>query len=157
MAVKAGEVIKDALEDIIVQSSESELVQSEGLAAIRALNDLMAAWAARGLELGYSVVSDVGDYLNVPFGAIRGIKANLALELAPKYNVPITAELVRKANDGFQACLNLAVQMSEGAFPPTLPMGSGNYSESTFYPDNESTILTETGGAIALEEDTDES
>lgn len=160
MTVSANDIIVDALEDIIVQSSEAKIEQSEGNAAIRALNDLMTDWAARGIELGFTIVSDLADIMTVPLGSIRGIKANLALELAPKYNVPITAELVRKAKEGYQACLDLAFEMSEMAYPPTLPQGSGNdypdFSDSTFYPDQEGTILTETGGSIALEEGTED-
>ena len=159
MTVNANDVVRDALEDIVVQADEAKIEQSEGNAAIRALNDLMTAWAAQGIELGYTIVSDLADVLTVPLGAIRGIKANLSLELAPKYGVPITAGLVRKAKEGYNACLNLSVSMAESAFPSTLPQGSGNdypdYGDQVFYPDEQGTILTETGGSIALEEGTE--
>ncbi len=161
MTISANDIVRDALEDILVQASEAKIEQSEGNAAIRALNDLMNAWAAEGIELGYTIVSDLADTITIAAGAIRGVKANLALELAPKYNAPITAGLVRKAKEGYNACLDLSVQMAESALPSTLPTGSGNdypqYTEDTFYPGEQDTILTETGGAIALEEGTEES
>lgn len=156
---KTQEVVIDALEDIIVQAEESDIPQSEAKTAIRILNDMMLSWAALGIDLGYTVVQDMGDLITVPAGALRGIKANLAIELAPKYDAAITASLVKRAKDGYEACLNLAVEIGAMVYPSTLPRGSGNsypgYADDKFYPEQQSTILTETGGAIALEEDTE--
>ena len=159
MPVKANEVVIDALESIVVQADEAPVEQSEGRAAIRALNDMMLDWDARGVTLGYTIISDLGDYMTVPLGAIRGIKANLTLELAPKYEVPITPAMLKKAKEGYMACVDLAVDMSNSEYPYTLPRGSGNtypdVTDNKFYPEQEDTILTETGGSIALEEDTE--
>jgi len=159
MVVKANEIVVDALEDIVVQADEAPIEQSEGRAAIRALNDMMLAWDAIGINLGYTVVSSLGDEITVPLGAMRGIKANLAIELAPKYDVTPTPALVQKAREGYAAIIDLAVDMSSSELPSTLPTGSGNdnldYASDRFYPDQQDTILTETGGSIALEEDTE--
>ena len=157
---KVSEVVIDALEDLVVQAEEAPIEQAEAKAAIRFLNDLMAMWDAKGISLGYTVVSDMGDEVTVPDGALMGIKAHLAITLAPKYEVPVPREVYQKAKDGYDAILNLAVTMGESAYPDTLPQGSGNtypgYEDTTFFPDQEGTILTETGGAIALEADTEE-
>lgn len=157
---KVFEVVVDAMEAIVVQADEAPIEQSEARAAIRILNDMMTDWDARGIALGYTEVSDMGDVLTVPPGAIRGIKSNLAIDLAPKYDVVPTPALVEMARQGYKACLNLAVDTAPMALPGTLPRGSGNdypdYADQTFYPDLENTILTETGGSIALEEDTEE-
>lgn len=158
---KANEVIVDALEDLIVQADEAPIEPSEALVAIRALNDMMFSWAVLGIDLGYSEISDLADDLTVPLGAIRGIKANLSLELAPKYNVAVPPSLVAKAQHGYDACVNIAISMAASEFPSTLPQGSGNtypgYTNDTFYPSQEDTILTEGGGSIALEEDAETS
>lgn len=160
MVVKAGEIITDALEEIIVQADEAPIEPSEGRAAMRILNDMMFSYAARGVQLGYSAVSSTGDEITVPLGAIRWMKIQLAIELAPKYDAAVTPVMLQKAKDAYQAVLNLAIDNADSEYPPTLPQGSGNdypdYSSSTFYPDQEDTILTETGGSIALEEDTEE-
>lgn len=160
MTVKANEVIVDALEDVIIQAEEAPIEQSEARAAIRALNDMMNAWDAIGVSLGYTQVSDLADLITVPLGAIRGIKANLALELCPKYAIAPTQSLLAKAKAGYTACVNLAIEMAEASYPSTLPQGSGNtypgYADNTFYPDDQDNILTETGGAIALEDGTEE-
>lgn len=158
MVVKANEIVVDALEDLVVQQDEGPIEQSEGRAAIRTLNDMMLAWDAAGINLGYTVVNSLGDVITVPLGAIRGIKANLAIELAPKYDVQPSAALVKRANEGYMAILDLTVEITGTEYPDTLPIGSGNYDDGygpDFYPEQESTILTETGGSIALEEDTE--
>jgi len=161
MTTKVNEVVIDALENIIVQGEEAKVPQAEAKAAIRALNDMMFAWDARGITLGYTSVSDMADILTVPPGAIEGIKANLSIKLASKYNdVSVSPELKQNAKEGYDTCLNLAVETAQSEYPYTLPQGSGNtypsYADQTFYPDQEDTILTETGGSVALEDSTEE-
>jgi len=160
MAVKVFEVVTDALETLIVQAEEAKIEQSEAAAAIRILNDMMFMWESLGIDLGYTEVADMGDVLTVPNGAIMGIKANLAIHLAPKYDVEPTALMIKSANDGYQAIVDITTNMTESAYPENLPQGSGNtypgYADNTFYPGEQGTILTETGGSIALEEDTEE-
>lgn len=159
MVVKANEIVVDALEDLVVQQDEGPIEQSEGRAAMRVLNDMMLSWDAAGINLGYTTVSSLGDEITVPLGAIRGIKAALAIELAPKYDVTPSPALVQKAKAGMQAILDLTVEVTNSEYPSTLPFGSGNYTDGYdtehYYPDQQDTILTETGGSIALEEDTE--
>ena len=160
MTVKAGELITDAMEEIVVQADEAPIEQSEGRAAIRLLNDMMHSYAARGINLGYTAVSSLGDVLTVPLGAIRWMKLQLAIELAPKYDAQVNQLLLLKVKDAFQAVLNLTNDGMQSEYPYTLPRGSGNdypdYASNQFYPDQTDTILTETGGSIALEEGTEE-
>lgn len=154
--IKTKEVVIDALENLIVQADEQELPQSEAAAAIRALNDMMLSWEAIGISLGYTVVSSMADLVTVSLGAIAGIKANLSLWLAPKYNVEPTALMIKNAADGYRAIVDLACNMSPMVYPPTLPQGSGNSEgDSTFYPDQSDTVLTESGGSVGLEESTE--
>jgi hypothetical protein len=157
---KADEVVRDALEDLIVQAEEAPIEQSEAQAAIRHLNDMMFALDARGITLGYTAVSDLGDIITVPAGAILGMKKNLAIYLAPKYDVVPDPYLIEAAKDGLKAMRALAVDTAAMAYPSTLPRGSGNaypsYSDQTFYVDELDSILTETGGSIALEDETEE-
>lgn len=159
MPVKTREVITDALEMLIVQAEEAKIEQAEGNAAIRTLNDMMAQWEAQSIYLGYTIVSDMSDEITVPLGAILGIKCNLALYLAPKYNVEASALLIKNATESFDVVVDIATEMRPSEYPSTLPQGSGNddlgYRNDTFYPAQQDTILTETGGSIALEDDTD--
>lgn len=160
MVIKAGEIITDAMEEIVVQADEAPIEPSEGRAAMRLLNDMMFSFAARGINLGYTAVASLGDVVTVPLGAVRWMKLQLAVELAPKYNVEISNTLASKLRSAYKAVQNLAIDGIYSEYPPTLPFGSGNYEaggwDTVFYPDLEGTILTETGGSIALEDDTEE-
>lgn len=158
--VKANEIVIDALEDLVVQADEAPIEPSEARAAIRVLNDMMFMWDTEGIILGYTEVSDLGDFITVARGAIFGIKKNLAIALAPKYDVEPSARLAMEADKGYKACVNIAVEIAATQYPSTLPRGSGNdypsITDQTFYPEPDETILTESGGSIALEQDTEE-
>ena len=133
--ISANEVITDALEEIVVQTDEADIEASEGEAAIRILNDMMAMWAAKGINLGYTELTSLGSYVTVPRGAILGIKYHLAIALAEKYDVMVSPQLLTKARDAWDAILELSNILEESDFPETLPRGSGNYVfyQRTFY------------------------
>lgn len=159
--IKTREVITDALEMLIVQAEEAPIEQAEAASAIRTLNDMMNQWEAKGIYLGYTIVSDLADEITVPLGAVLGIKCNLALYLAPKYNVEASALLIKNAAESYDVVVDIVAEMKSTEYPCTLPIGSGNddlgFRDDVFYPCEQDTILTETGGSIALEDDTEES
>lgn len=159
--IKTREVITDALEMLIVQAEEAPIEQAEAASAIRTLNDMMNQWEAKGIYLGYTIVSDLADEITVPLGAVLGIKCNLALYLAPKYNVEASALLIKNAAESYDVVVDIVAEMKSTEYPSTLPQGSGNedlgFADQTFFPAQQDTILTETGGSIALEDNTEES
>ena len=161
MPIKAGEIVTDALEEIIVQADEAPIEPADGRAGIRMLNDMMYSFAAKGVNLGYTAVSSLGDVITVPLGAVRWMKLQLAIELAPKYDAKITPAMLLKVKDAYKAVLNLSIGKMQMSYPHNLPIGSGNdypcHSTTPFYPEPDDTILTETGRSIALEDDTEES
>ena len=119
----------------------------------------MAELDAQGIQLGYTVVTDLGDEVTIPTGALRGLIANMAIEVAPDYNGVISGGLQKAARDGFNTMRMLGQSMGKSRFPCTLPIGSGNEDNDFgmnghFYPDQEAAILAETTGAIALEVNT---
>ena len=154
----AREVIKDALEDILEAGGDEPIEADQINDGIRYLNDMMLSWDAEGISLGFTKITRISEILTVPDGAIRGIKAHLSIELAPKYAAEVTAGLTRRASKGLAAILNLIGGMATKSYPSTLPLGSGNAvaGEMQFYPESANSILTETGGSIALEIDTEE-
>ncbi len=157
--IKALELITDSLEDILQLADEEPIESSTMNTSIRYLNDMMFMWDALGISLGYTRVENAGSDITVADGALMGIKAYLAISLAPKFKATITPELAKRATDGYRAILSLAVSSGEMSYPSTLPMGSGNhrYGGSTFYPEEQNLILSETNGNIGLEDSTEES
>ena len=156
----AGEVIVDALQNLIVQASESDINADEAQTAIRFMNDYMASIAAYpGINLGYTVVNNLGDAVTIPEGAIRGLKANLAVALAPQYSVPLTQELLIASKAGQKAMLAISFKIRKTQYGSTLPRGSGNNNRGNcrsdrFYPGTADNIDTENNRNIDLETNT---
>ena len=97
--------------------------------------------------------------MTVPDAALEGIVFNLAKRLLPTYDMPLTAELNLNAKNGINEIRRLTVSVLPTSFPCTLPIGSGNEQENTFnnqhfYACPEDEVLTEQGGSILLESDT---
>jgi hypothetical protein len=148
------QVARASLQAILVQGSEAPLEADEYQDYIFALNNYMTNLDASGIQLGYTLVNSLDDVLTVPAGALRGIVANMAIEVAAQYGGTISETLVVSAKQGMDAMKKLGQQIVSSRFPSTLPIGSGNdnWGNTTpFYPDVEAEILAETTGSIGLE------
>lgn len=155
MAETARAVITDALTEILVGASEQPFSGSEIADAIRYLNRMMFSWEAQGKALGFTKINDAGDLVTIPDAAIEGVVFNLALRLAPQYDVIPSPDLRANAATGLVAIRNLTIDVGPSAYPSTLPIGSGNeqpgWNTPHFYPEEEDGILAETTGAIVQE------
>jgi hypothetical protein len=154
----AGQLVTQILNEILVRESESPMQADEVQDVIFNMNVYMLAQSANGINLGYTAVADTGDTITVPDGALMGIIANVAIMMAPTFSATISPGLIAKAKVGMMAMRKLGVSMSEAEYPSILPIGSGNegsdYDHDRFYPDQEATILQESGGSIGLEDST---
>ena len=151
-----AQVAKASLQRILVQASEADLEPDEYQDFIFAMNNYMLSLDAEGVKLGYTEVSNLGDDVTVPVGALRGVIANMAIEVAPDYSGIVSAALATAASDGLKAMRKIGQTIVATAYPSTLSIGSGNehgrlYNNEHFYTDLESEILAETTGAITLE------
>lgn len=155
-----AQVIKASLQRILVQASEAPIEAAEAQDFIFDMNNYMLDLDAKGITLGYTAVSDLGDEVTIPTGALRGLIANMAIEVAPDYNGTVSPALNSTAIDGLKTMRLLGQTISATRFPSTLPIGSGNEQGGVctthYYPDQEAEILAETTGAIGLETSTNE-
>lgn len=157
MAETASSVIEDALTELLVQAQEQSIQAPDFQISIRYMNRMMATFAANGISLGYTIVSNPADVITIPDGAIEGLIFNLALRLAKQFEMPVSQGLFLNAAEGKQAMRKLAITIKPTKFPCTLPKGSGNegdFIDDKFFPCPEDSILTEAGGNISLESDT---
>ena len=69
----AAQIVRSALQEISVQADEADIQPSEAQDAIFAMNNFMLDLDANGVSLGYTVVSDLGDDITIPAGAIQGL------------------------------------------------------------------------------------
>lgn len=158
MAKTAAEVIRQALQYILVQESEAELEADEYQDALFVLDNMMTSWDAEGIALGYTELTALDGELTVPNGALKGVVANLAVEMAPQFDADVTPVLAAAASEGLRICRLIGQSVPTSVMPSTLPYGTGNNHTSgrtsDYYPDQEESILGETTGNIAVESDT---
>ena len=122
----ASDIARAGLQRILVEADEAPLTASEYADFYSAMNDYMASLEAQGVKLGYTPVTGAADTVTVPAGALRGIIANVAIEVAPDYGGNVTPALMRQAQEGLQVMRQLGQQIITARFPGTLPMGSGS-------------------------------
>tara|TARA_R110002050_G_scaffold50963_1_gene117592 strand:+ start:1209 stop:1697 length:489 start_codon:yes stop_codon:yes gene_type:complete len=156
-----AQVAKSSLQRILVQASEAELEPDEYQDFIFAMNNFMLSLDADGVTLGYTEVANLGDEVTIPTGALRGLIANMAIEVAPDYNGTISQGLIVAATEGMKVMRKIGQRIPTSFMPSTLSVGSGNESDdegltSNFYPSRQAEILAETTGAIGLEQNTTE-
>ena len=157
----ANDIIVDALQEIVVQASEAPIESSEAQNAIRYLNRMMALWSAKGMTLGYTNVSSLGDQITFPEYAELPVVKHLAAFIMRQYSVPMTLDFKMELKELWSDLALIVFSIGATEYGDTLPIGSGNedevvYSTSHFYPDLQDDILTETTGSIGLETDTAE-
>tara|TARA_R110002020_G_C16317611_1_gene774428 strand:+ start:2180 stop:2659 length:480 start_codon:yes stop_codon:yes gene_type:complete len=153
----AQSVINDSLQAILVQASEQPIEAVDFQTSRRYLNRMMATTPYNGL--GFTQITNPDDLVTIPDGALEGVIFNLAKKMLSTYDMPLTAELNNNARDGLQEIRRITVSVQPTPMPCTLPIGSGNESENTFnnqhfYPCPDNKVLTESGGSILLESDT---
>ena len=156
----ASSLISDAFSEILVQPNEQSLESVDFQTGVRYLNRMMASWDAKGYSLGFTNINNPSDLITVPDGAMGPMVFNLAVLLAPQYDIPVSSNLILNAREGMQAVRRLTVKARPTPYPCTLPIGSGNeknqtYSDYRYYPCPDEEILTEQEGAILLESNTD--
>lgn len=154
-----AQVARSSLQRILVQASEAELEPDEYQDFIFSMNNFMLALDADGVTLGYTEVSNLGDEVTIPTGALRGLIANMAIEVSPDYNGTVSQGLVLAATEGMKVMRKIGQRIPTSFMPSTLSVGSGNESDdqgltSNFYPNRQAEILAETTGAIGLEQNT---
>lgn len=153
-----AQVAKASLQRILVQADEAPLEPSEYQDFIFAMNNLMLDLDAKGINLGYTEVANLGDDITIPTSCLRGLIALMAIEVAPDYNRPIPESLVLAAREGMRTMRRVGMTRRQTEYPSTLPKGSGNYNNSlydtNYYPDLEVEILGESSGSIGLEDST---
>lgn len=120
-------VITDALRDIGVINEVETPSAEQGSHALRQLNNLMSQWLEDDCDLGYFTQTSTADTCPIPPWAEGGVKAGLALFLAPTYGKSVSAEFVAKAESLISTvqrkCL---VEKMRAANMDFMPMGEGN-------------------------------
>lgn len=156
----AESVVRDILQEILVQESEQNIEAVDSQTAIRYMNRFMFEIdAGLGISLGYTEVTSLADPITIAAGAINGLIYNTALRITSSYDIQPNAQLASSARSGLDAMRKIARVARRTVHPSTLPLGSGNegfndFEHAHFFPGEEVTILDEQNGNILLEDKT---
>lgn len=112
----ANDVITRALRMIGVLAAGEAASAEDAADALGALNDMLRDWEADGVSLGFAPLSSVGGALGVPDDALRAIKFNLAVELAPEYSTEPSPTVLNTARDTYRQLLGASMLVSEANF-----------------------------------------
>lgn len=141
MAEQFETILKDAFSYFGEFEAESQIETTDAKLAVRTLNRMMARYVREGIDLNYTDVDSLDDYLTVPDAALDGIVKNLALNLSPHYvEAGPSAALIGLAKSGKRSLMVLGKTPIKLEYPSSLPQGSGNYEDiyayDNFYPDS---------------------
>ena len=134
-------LVEDAFEEIGVKTAEVPLTNDELQSGIRRCNDMLLEWDDIGIIVGYSEVLNGDDTVNVERNAVAAVKYNLAIRLAPSYQKLVGAALADLASGTIEVLMASSTDLSNIAYPDTLPLGSGNQcanndTNQRFFPNN---------------------
>jgi hypothetical protein len=121
------EVIRDALGLLAVLSEIQSLSAEQGAHGLRIMNDMLAEWEASGIEVDYFPQTDIS--ADFPSNDIALIKYNLAIELAPYYQAPISEAVAVKARMYYDRRVRDVVRDGMVEQDVTnMPMGEGHWT-----------------------------
>lgn len=100
------QTIERALRLLGVVDSEEELTGPRADDGLKALNEMLTRWEANNLTLGFSTQTSTAATLPVPDEALSAVAYNLAVELAPEYQVMPSQVVAGRAEATYRALLN---------------------------------------------------
>ncbi len=115
---------------ILQQDSVEPVTAKQITDYIFLMNNFMNGLAAENIDLGYTTVASGTDEVTVLDGALRGLVANMAVEIAPSYDGDVTARLNDIAVTGLNQMRILGQTLTDTQYPSTLPIGSGNENDT---------------------------
>lgn len=156
MPETAGQIILDALKELVVLPAESAIPAYEAQVGIFYLNAMMGDLSVTGINLGYTYVDSLADEITVDDGALDGMVKNLAIEMSPVFKEqPTSNDLFLQAQSGLDVMRQISFDgIAPAPYSNNLPVGSGNEYDriDNFYDTLRNPILTELGGNIGIED-----
>lgn len=101
MAISALDMITDALRLGNVIDENEDPSAEQGVKGLRVLNQMVAQWVVDGIRLPWHIVEDLDDDLPIDVKDERGLKYNLAVELAGEYGVELLPRVQMIAEDTY--------------------------------------------------------
>jgi hypothetical protein len=105
-------IIDQALGELGIVEAGTSANATDSATALNTLNDLMAQWAEDDMDLDWFPQDTLSDEAPLERWVLSGVISNLAIECAPAFRVPVTADLAMKADRGKRTILNRLINTS---------------------------------------------
>ncbi|MGI9492768.1 MAG: hypothetical protein ACR2QF_10255 [Geminicoccaceae bacterium] len=102
MATTARQVCKSALRKILAETDAVEPTAAELADVLESFNDMMHALMVMGARIGHQTLA-LDDNVNLDEGHIKGVKAMLAVEIAPEFGAAVDPQVAFAASEGRKA------------------------------------------------------
>ena len=137
----ALQIINGAAEELFVKTAETALQPEDYQMFLDRMNDLGAEWADIGLTPAFVPVSNSTDTVNINRNAVGAMKFALAIRSASVFQRVVSQSLGESARNSFNRLSASVNNITDVAYPDTLPTGSGNdcgsiFTEDRFFPSN---------------------
>ena len=129
------QIVDGAAEEIGVKTAEINLEPADFQVILRRMNNMLTEWADLGITPTFNEVFNSTDTVEVERSAVAAIEYNLAVRCAPTFQKIITPALQGLALSTYARLNASTVNLSNVAFPDTLPTGSGNDCPEIFHTD----------------------
>lgn len=132
--ITKADIVSGALQHLATEGLLLQPMADDQRTAVQHLDDLAATYAAIGLDTGYIQPEGYGtatpsDDSGIDVGLVGPMKIILAGYIAAQYGKMLDPNKVSWAEKQLSAQL---VNVQGSKYPITLPIGSGNYDNSTF-------------------------
>ncbi|HSG93853.1 MAG TPA: packaged DNA stabilization gp4 family protein [Methylotenera sp.] len=132
--ITKADIVSGALQHLATEGLLLQPMADDQRTAVQHLDDMTATYAASGLDTGYIQPEQYGtatptDDSGVDVGLVGPLKIMLAGYIASQYGKQIDPGKLSWAERQLSAQL---VNVQGSKYPVTLPIGSGNYDQSTF-------------------------
>ena len=132
--ITKADIVSGALQHLATEGLLLQPMADDQRTAMQHLDDVMATYAAMGLDTGYIQPEGYGaatpsDDSGIDVGLVGPVKVILAGYIASQYGKQFDMGKLSWADKQLSAQL---VNVQGSKYPVTLPMGSGNYDNSTF-------------------------
>lgn len=101
MSTSYSDVVRDALQLLNIITEIDSPSAEQGQHGLRVLNDMMAHWLERGLDVEYVPSEDLTAEIDVERSALRAIKYGLAVELGQHYRGTLTPDIAVTADQAW--------------------------------------------------------
>ena len=135
------QIIDGAAEELFVKTAETNLEAGDYQMFLDRMNDMGAEWADIGLTPAFVPKLNATDTVNIDRNAVGAFKYALAIRCASVFQRAVSQDLNTNSINSLARLRASVINISNVAYPDTLPTGSGNdcghtFREDRFFPSN---------------------